>query len=70
MIPLLYAQSRDAQVAVDQTVDFLAMNVKALDEVALRLLNPEKRHNIEQAREISEFVKQCQFYCTGSLTWR
>lgn len=70
MIPLMYAQSRDAQLAVDQTVDFLAMNVKALDEVALRLLNPEKRHKIEETRELCDFIKGCQFYCTGNLTWR
>lgn len=70
MIPLLYAQSRDAQVAVDQTVDFLAMNVKALDEVALRMLNPEKRHKIEEARALCDLIKGCQFYCTGNLTWR
>ncbi|KAF6228249.1 hypothetical protein HO133_007979 [Letharia lupina] len=70
MIPLLYARSRDAQVAVDQTAEFLVVNVKAFEETAQRLLKQEKRHNVEEARELRAFIKGCQFYCSGNLTWR
>lgn len=70
MIPLLYAQSRDAQAAVDQTAEFLVINVKAFEETAQRLLKPKERQEIEDAREIRDFVKACQFYCSGNLTWR
>lgn len=70
MIPLLYAQSRDAQVAVDQTAEFLVVNVKAFEETARRLLNPEKQYNVEEACELRDFIRGCQFYCSGNLTWR
>ncbi len=68
MIPLLYAQSRDAQTAVDQTAKFLVLNVKAFEETAQRLLNSEKLQNIE-ARSVSDLIKGCQFHCSGNLTW-
>ena len=70
MIPLLYAQSRDLQMSVDQTAEFLAANVKAFEETAQRLLNPEKGRGIEAAPVLRDFVKGCQFYCTGNVTWR
>ena len=61
MIPLLYAQSGDAQAAVDQTANFLVANVKAFEETAQRLLKPEKAQEVDEACEIREFVMACQF---------
>ena len=70
MIPLLYAHSRDAQAAVDQTAEFLVLNVKAFEETAQKLLKPEKRYNVEEARDMCDFIKGCQFYCSGNINWR
>ena len=70
MIPLLYAQSRHAQAAVNQTAEFLTANVKAFEEMAQRLLEQEKRKNFEEVSEICDFIKGCQSYCSGNLVWR
>lgn len=70
MIPLLYGQSRNAKAAVDQTAEFLAAKVKALKEIAQRLLEQEKRKNPGQVSEMCDFIKGCQFYCSGTLVWR
>ena len=70
MIPLLYAQSKDAQAAVDQTAEFLVVNIKAIEEMAQRLLKPENQHKAGEAREIRDFITGLQFYCSGNLAWR
>lgn len=69
MIPLLYAQSRDAQAAVDQTTNFLVANVKAFEETKQRLQKSEKGRNNDEAFELCDFIRGCQFYCSGNLTW-
>ncbi len=70
MIPLLYAQSKDAQAAVDQTAEFLVVNIKAFEEMAQRLLKAENRHKAGEAHKIRDFITGCQFYCSGNLAWR
>ncbi len=70
MVPLLYAQTKDLQVAVNQTADFLALNVKAFEETAQRLLNSAERHGVEETPELCDFIKGCQFNCSGNLAWR
>ena len=70
MIPLLYAQSGDAQMAVDQTAMYLVANVKAFRETVQRLLEPDKQHGVEESPKLHNLIKGCQFYCTGNLSWR
>ena len=69
MIPLLYAQSKNVQAAVDQTIDFLVASVKAFEETKQRLQKSYKGRNIEETLDLSDFIKGCQFYCSGNLTW-
>lgn len=70
MIPLLYAQWSDAQMAVDQTVQYLVANVKAFRDTVQRLLSADKQHGVEGPPELYNLIKGCQIYCTGNLTWR
>ncbi len=71
MIPLEYAQSRNAQSAVDKTTLLLANAIDAFKQTAEKLLHrsPEIT-SCEQTRALGDFVKGCQFYCTGNLAWR
>lgn len=69
MIPLQYVQSRNVQTAVDQTTKFLAKTVKAFEQRMRHLLAIEKRGSDEQKSHIDDFIKGCQFYCSGNLTW-
>ncbi|KAI4235240.1 MAG: hypothetical protein LQ349_003306 [Xanthoria aureola] len=70
MIPLEYAQSRNAQSAVDKTTLLLANAIDAFKQTAEKLLqrSPEIT-SCEQTRALGDFVKGCQFYCTGNLAW-
>ena len=70
MIPLLYAQSSDAQMAVDQTAQYLVANVKAFRDTVQRLLGSDKQHDVEGRSELYNLIEGCQIYCTGNLTWR
>lgn len=70
MIPLQYVQSRNVQTAVDQTTKFLAKTVMSFEQTMQHLLTIERRENDEQAKDIDDFVKGCQFYCSGNLIWR
>ena len=70
MIPVLYVRSGDAQVAVNQTAEFLSANVKAFEKTAQRLLEQEKWRHFEEVFRICDFIKGCQFYCTGNVSWR
>lgn len=70
MIPLLYVQSRNAQTAVDQTTKFLAKTVQAFEQTMQDLSTTKKSGSDEQASDIADFIKGCQFYCSGNLTWR
>lgn len=71
IIPLEYVQSRNAQAAVDKTALLLAKTIDAFKHTTQQLLqrSPEKL-NGEQARDVGDIVKGCQFYCTGNLAWR
>ncbi len=70
MVPVLYAQSGDAQAAVNQTTDSLIATVKAFNETAQRLQTTGKQRQLEDAVGLRNFIKGCQFYCSGNLTWR
>lgn len=70
MIPLEYVQSRNVQTAVDQTASFLAKSVTAFEQTVQHLLKAEKQQSDEQARKVDDFIRGCQFYCSGNLTWR
>lgn len=70
MIPLEYAKSRNAQAAVDHTAQLLTMAVKGFEQTMDNLLKRETQQDEKQARQIREFIKGCQYYCTGNLAWR
>lgn len=70
MIPLQYVQSRNVQAAVDQTMEFLAKTVKAFEQTMQHLLTTDKYGSDKQMSDIDDFIKGCQFYCSGNLTWR
>ena len=69
MIPLLYAQLKDVQAAVDETTNFLVASVKAFEETKQRLQKPEQGRNIEETPDLNDFIQGCQFYCSGNLNW-
>ena len=70
MIPLLYAQSSDAQMAVNQTAQYLFATVKAFRDTVQRLLGSDKKDGLEGPPELYNLIEGCQIYCTGNLTWR
>lgn len=70
MIPLEYAKSRNAQAAVDDTTQLLTMAVKGFQHTVQNLLNGEIQQDEKQARQVQDYIKGCQYYCTGNLIWR
>lgn len=69
MIPLEYAKSRNAQGAVDHTTELLIMAVKGFQQTEEKLLKGEMMQDEKQARQIREYIKGCQYNCTGNLVW-
>lgn len=69
IIPLLYAHSRNLQAAVDQTAHSLIANVKEFERTVQRLLEKAKHEGIQETDAIKNFIKGCQFYCTGNNAW-
>ena len=70
MIPLLYTQSNNAQMAVDQTAQYLVANMKAFRDTVQRLLESDKQLGVGGPPELYNLITGCQIYCTGNLTWR
>ena len=70
MIPILYAESKNLQLSYNRTADFLASNVKKFQETATRLLNLTRQYDAVEMTELEDFIRDCQFYCTGNLAWR
>ena len=69
MIPILYAQSNDLQLAYNRTAAFLAVTVKKFQHTTQRLLNSTGPFEVATTLELDDFVRGCQFYCSGNLTW-
>ena len=70
MIPILYAQSNDLQLAYNRTADFLAVNVKKFQGTTQRLLNSTSPFEVAMTLQLDDFLRGCQFYCSGNLAWR
>lgn len=70
MIPILYAECKDLQLAFNRTADFLASKVKEFQETAQRLLTFTKQYDAVEVMELEDFIRGCQFICTGNLSWR
>ena len=70
MIPIMYTQTNDLQAAVNQAADFLALKVKEYQELAQRVLSAAAQDEVVQMPELSDFVKGCEYCCSGNLYWR
>ena len=70
MVPLLFAESRDAQRAVDMTADFITENVEAFEDAANLLLSNAQTLTAEEAKDVEDFILGCRFYTSGNLSWR
>ena len=70
MITILYAESKDLQLAYNRTAYFLASNAKTFQETAQRLLTFTRQYDAVEMKELGNFIRGCQFNCTGNLAWR
>ena len=54
MLPILYAQSNDLQLAFNRTAAFLAINVKKFEDAAQRLLNSTSPFEVATTLELDD----------------
>ncbi|MCJ1293100.1 hypothetical protein MMC34_004653 [Xylographa carneopallida] len=69
LVPILFAQLRSAQAAVDQVMETVRLTVEEFDVVAYRLLQRYSTDPIIVA-PLQSFVDTCRYFCTGNLSWR
>ena len=70
LVPLLFAQNGDAQVAVDQATAFLRKSIQDFDDAAHELLGDQENFCGGGYQQTLDFVTGCRFYCSGNLDWR
>lgn len=71
MIALVYAQTRDAQAAMDRTKDFVLAHRNKFEKAAKRLVEKAKRNgsSVEEIMALEDAITGAQHYSTGNITW-
>ena len=72
MVSLLFAETQDAQVAVDQTADFVHANILIFKTTAQSLLLKAEEKNLpkHQKAALQDAITGYQFFTTGNIIWR
>lgn len=69
LVPILFYQYNDAQLAVDKAIAMIETSV-ARFEMAANALLAQYTHDPVVAGHVRNFVDGCRYACTANLNWR
>ena len=70
MVLFVYAGVGDAQVAVDETSDFVVDSVLAFEDAAHTLLCSNITRSSKQVKQLKGVIIGCRYYITGHVAWK
>jgi hypothetical protein len=69
LIPIIFYETGDIQVAVSRVIAFMKGEIKKMDETAAVLLSKYSTTEPELQEQVRLFIESCKYLATGTLVW-